>query len=113
MCMLRRRRRWRLSTERLLGFVDGFHFHVERDFVFSLNDFREGNEAVHELLTKDFPDDILVVIVPKSSGQFVIVHVVLVLPKTPQSSHFFCIQKLELAVVVGPCNYMGILVAEK
>lgn len=66
-----------------MGFVDGFHFHMERDFVFSLNDFGEGNEAVHELLTEDFPDDVLVVIVPESSGQFVIVHVVLVLAEAP------------------------------
>lgn len=56
---------------------------MERDFVFSLNDFGKGNEAVHELLTEDFPDDILVVVVPESSGQFVIVHVVLVLAQTP------------------------------
>lgn len=72
-------RRRRLPAERLLCFVDCLHFYVERNFIFSLNNLWKGDETVHKLLTEDFPDDVLVVVVPESSGELVIVHVVLVL----------------------------------
>lgn len=47
-------------------------------------------------------NNVLVVIVTEGSRQFVVVHVVLVLPEAPQFGHLFRVDELEFALVVRP-----------
>lgn len=56
---------------------------MERNFTLSFDYFRERDKSVDELLSEHLLDDVLVVVVPEGTGEFVIIHVGLVLPETP------------------------------
>lgn len=64
------------------------------------------DKLVHKLLTIHFFDDVLYVIVSEGSAEFVVIHVGLVLANPPETSHLFCLQKLELPVVRGPADHV-------
>lgn len=49
------------------------------------------------------------VIVAEGSAEFVVVHIGLVLPNSPETSHLFRLQKLELPVVRGPADHVLVL----
>lgn len=88
----RGRRRHRVSLLKRL------HLDAKGNFVFCFGDFGKRNEAVDELLSHDLLDDVLVVVIAQRPRQFVVVHVVLVFPQTPQSRHLLGVDQLEFAL---------------
>lgn len=49
------------------------------------------------------------VIVSEGSAEFVIIHIGLVLANPPETSHLFCLQKLELPILRGPADHVLVL----
>lgn len=49
------------------------------------------------------------IIVSEGSAEFVIVHIRLVLPYSPEPGHLFRLQKLELPTVRGPADHVLVL----
>lgn len=67
------------------------------------------HKLVHKLLTIHFFNDILYIIVSEGSAEFVVIHIRLVLPNPPETSHLFCLQKLELPIIRGPADHVLVL----
>lgn len=70
---------------------------------------RVGDKLVHKLLTIHFLNDVLHIIVSEGSAEFVVIHIGLVLSNPPETSHLFCLQKLELPIIRGPADHVIIL----
>lgn len=49
-------------------------------------------------------NDVLIIIIAERSRQFVVVHIVFILPEPPQFGHFFSVDELELSFIVGPSD---------
>lgn len=67
------------------------------------------DKLVHKLLTIHFFNDILYIIVSEGSAEFVVIHVRLVLTNPPETSHLFCLQKLELPIIRRPADHVLVL----
>ena len=63
-------------------------------------------QVAHKLvdiaLSRHLADDVLVVVVPQSAAQLLVVHARLVLPRTPLASHLFRVVQLKLPLSPGP-----------
>ena len=86
---------------------------MKRNLILHLDNLRESHESIDKLLSQNFLDDVLVVIVSKSSWQLVVIHVVFILPEAPKSGHFFCINQLEFAVIISPGYDVFVLMIQK
>ena len=86
---------------------------MERNLLLQLDVLRKRDEPVDELLAEHLLDDVLVVVVAQGARQFVVVHVRLLLAKTPQLGDLFGVHQLELAVIAGPCDDLLVLAAEQ
>lgn len=51
----------------------------------------------------------LYIIVSEGSAEFVVIHVRLVLTNPPETSHLFCLQKLELPIIRRPADHVLVL----
>lgn len=60
------------------------------------------NKSINKLLALNLLNNVLVIIITERSTQLVIIHIMLILAKTPQFSHFFSIDKLEFTLIIGP-----------
>ena len=68
---------------------------------------------VDKFLTQHFLNDVLIIVITQGSTQLVVIHVCLVLPQSPQPSHFFCINQLKFSVIICPCDNTCVLIADK
>ena len=63
-------------------------------------------EVAHEAIDVPLPwylvDDVLIVVVAKTSAQFLVIHLGLVLARAPSSCHLFGVNKLELPLAASP-----------
>lgn len=82
---------------------------MKGDFTLHFDYLRECDKSVDKLLSQNFFDNIFVVIVSEGSTQFVVIHVMLILAKTPESGHLFGVDQFELAIGVGPRDYVFVL----
>lgn len=87
--------------------------YLKRHFGLRLDNFREGHELVDELLSHGLLDDVLVVVVAQSPAQLVVVHVVLVLPESPQPGHFLGVDQLKLPLLARPVDDVLVLVTQQ
>lgn len=94
-----------LQQEAVAGDLHGVRIHLE--------DLREGDELVHELLPDHLLDDVLVVIVAQGPAQLVVVHVCFVFPEAPQLGHFFGFEELEFTIVGRPADQVLMLVVQE
>ncbi|CAG2107364.1 unnamed protein product [Medioppia subpectinata] len=81
---------------------------MKRHAILHFDNLSSGDESVDELLCQHFLNDILVVTIPQRSAQFTVIHIMLILPQTPQSRHLFSRHQFELTVIVGPRDYIYI-----
>ena len=65
-------------------------------------------EAVGVTLAVNLRHDVLVVVVPQSSRQLIVVHVRLALPLTPSPRHLVRVDELELALSTFPRDGTGV-----
>lgn len=99
---------WMLLALDLDGLRDGLHLSLEL-----LLQFCEGHpehrlqiahEPVHVSLPWHLVNDVLVVVVTETSAQFLVVHLRLVLPRTPAPGHLLWVNQLELPLPSRPGN---------
>ena len=67
------------------------------------------HKLVHIALARDLADDVLVVVIPQSAAQLLVVHAWLVLPRTPLASHLFWVVQLKLPLSPGPHDAVLVL----
>ena len=60
------------------------------------------DEPVHVSFPTSFEDNVLVVVISETSGEFLVVHLGFVLPDSPPSRHLVRVRHLELPAVSGP-----------
>ena len=60
------------------------------------------DKSVDVSLAGSFVDDVLVVVIPQTTGEFLIVHLWLILPGSPPAGHLVRVRHLELPAVSGP-----------
>ena len=60
------------------------------------------DESVDVSLAGSFVDDVLVVVIPQTTAQLLVVHLWFVLPLAPASGHLVRVRHLELPAVAGP-----------
>lgn len=68
------------------------------------NVIRVSAETVDEPLSRDMFDDILLVIIPHCSRQFIKVHSCVILPSSPSSGQLSAVDNLELQVIPCPAD---------
>ena len=85
----RRSRRQAVDYEQLLGGTAKKPVHV-------------ADEAIDVALAGRLVDDVLVVVIPDTATQFLVVHLRLVLPLAPASSDLVRVRHAELPAVAGP-----------
>ena len=67
------------------------------------------HKLVHIALAWHLADDVLVVVIPQSAAQLLVVHARLVLPRTPLASHLLWVVQLKLPFSPGPHDAVLVL----